>query len=168
MDSQSYAELAAEALARISTSEHNFTDYTQWHNDGIIRVSLATELRVKDLGNPAAQLKEMTLDNFRTAQEVAKKMVANRDEPVEDDPVELRVAFKIIDTVCRGEGLWIQELESYKQALITAIEHSGNYTLIPCAQNSVVSAMRALWALALSAHDAKIRPCGRTPYTVPA
>ena len=163
MDSQSYAELATEALERILQSDQEFTHYTQWHDDGIIRVSLATELRVEDLGNPAAHLSNMELSDFENTQMVATKLNWSPH-----DPVELRVAFKIIDTVCRGGTSWIHELELYKRELFTAIERSGQYTLIPCAQNSVVSAMRALWALVLSVHDAEIRPCGATPYTVSA
>lgn len=161
MYSQSYTTLATEALRRISGSDEKFTQYTQWHDDGIVRVSLATQLSVEDLGNPAAQLTGVKLQDFQTARAVAKTIVDSRD-----DHVELRVAFTIIDAVCETKTSWIDELELYKQALITEIERSGDYTSIPCAQNSVVSAMRALWALVLTVRFLRIHPCGATPYTV--
>jgi hypothetical protein len=163
MQSQSYPELAKNAVERISRSEQEFTEYTLWHKHGIVRVSLATRLRVEDLGTPAADLDDVTETEFQDAQAVARQIAWSPD-----DPVELRVAFRIIDTVCTKRTPWIVELELYKQALITEIEHRGMYTSIPCAQNSVVSAMRALWALVLVVHNTEIHSCGALTYVIPS
>jgi hypothetical protein len=167
MPKLSYSDLAVKALEKILHDRQKFTQYTQWHRDGIVRVSLATQLSVEDLGTPAAELAQMRLTNFKTAQAVARVIVDKAPDGSQGEPVELQVAFQIIDEVCNDGSSWIDELELYKQALINAIDNRGSYQSIPCAQNSVVSAMRALWALVLAVHGAEIHPCGAMPYVIP-
>jgi hypothetical protein len=81
----------------------------------------------------------------------------------ETDPVEIRVAIKVLHAVNSGATSWIDQLEMYKRALIEKIEERHMYLSIPCAQNSVVSVMLALQALVMGTRR-RIVACGATPH----
>ena len=158
-DDNPYTKYAQAVIERISTVREPFTRYSEWHDLGIKRVSLATHLHPDDLGRMAIELSQATRETFATT----NKLIAEAEQKIEQgDPIELGVAVTIVRRLAEASRTWLGELEAYKQALFTIIDSNRMYHTIPCAQHSVVCVMMALQAMVLSKARVVITPCGAT------
>lgn len=158
-DDNPYTEFARAVIEQISTVQEPFSRYSEWHALGIKSVTLATPLRLDDLGYIAIKLSEATDEMFATTSE----LIAKAEQKIEQgDPIELGVAVMIVHKRAEKSSSWLAELEAYKRALFTIIDSLRMYSAIPCAQHSVVCVMMALEAMVLSKAMVRITPCGAT------